>query len=543
MFTLLHPTALLALSGLLVPVAIHLWNHRPAREIAVGSLRWLATGANRRMRNLNLEQLWLLLLRAALLAVLAVAVAGPVWRSARPTSRGVVLLSAEAARLPTLTGIKPTIDSLRRKGYALRWLSAGFPRVPGAAWRAVATGRASAAVDSAATHQPSGLAWARVQQAAATFAGQPVLVVTSAALRNFGGSHAPLPAAVSWQALPDTTSSAWLAAAGLVGDSLHLLVGRSSEARTTYRQQRALLPPTGQAVRLAGVAPLRLQPNTTLRGSLRLVPVNPAAAALTPAIAVRQSPFTIDLYATPEYAADARYWEAALRAAAVGLPVALQLRRVSDRPRQLQADWTFWLSNEALPQNWQQTVRHGATIWQEAAGPGLPDTARFATADASAATGMVFRRGARPPGPGSATVWPDSRGRPVLSRRILGRGAAYLLHTRLAPPWGELADDPQLPARLLKLLQPEPTDEAAALLYHPQNPGLEQQLSHFDHRALDPAQLTTAPRIQPRSTPIRAADERTTDLRPWLVLVAGLLFLFERWLAGRQNRVISPNSI
>ena len=119
MLTFLTPTALLALLGLLVPVVIHLWNRRPGREVAVGSLRWLAAGANRRLRNLKPEQLWLLLLRAALVAVLAVAVAGPIWRTALPTSRGVVLLSTEAAGLPTLVGLKPTIDSLRGSGYAL----------------------------------------------------------------------------------------------------------------------------------------------------------------------------------------------------------------------------------------------------------------------------------------------------------------------------------------------------------------------------------------------------------------------------------------
>ena len=95
MFSLLNPTALLTLTGLLVPVAIHLWNRRPGREVAVGSLRWLAAGANRRLRNLKPEQLWLLLLRAALLAVLAVAVAEPVWRQRQPTSQGQVLLSPE----------------------------------------------------------------------------------------------------------------------------------------------------------------------------------------------------------------------------------------------------------------------------------------------------------------------------------------------------------------------------------------------------------------------------------------------------------------
>lgn len=543
MFTLLYPTALLALSGLLVPVAIHLWNRRPGREVAVGSLRWLAAGANRRLRNLKPEQLWLLLLRTALLALLAVAVAGPVWRMAQPASRGVVLLSAEAARLPTLASIEPTIDSLRRKGYALRWLSAGFPRVAGAAESSGTLGRPSAPDDSAAAHQPSEMAWARVQQAAATFADQPVFVVTSAALRSFGGSHAPLPTTVSWQTLPDTTTSTWLAAAEVVGDSLHLLVGRSNEVRTTYGRQRALIPPTGQVVRLAGMAPLRLQPDATGSKSLLLVPTKGAAATLPSSIEIRKSPFTVTLYVTPEYAADALYWEAALRAAAVGLPVALQLRWVTELPGQLQADWTFWLSNEALPQNWQQPVRDGATVWQEAAGPGVPDTARFATADASAATGMVFRRGAGRPAPGSATVWPDGQGRPVLSRRVLGRGASYQLHTRLALPWSELADDPQLPARLLALLQPAATDEAAGVSYYSRNPGLERQLCRFDHRALDPAQLTTTPHLQPTTAPHHPVSERTTDLRPWLVLTAGMLLLFERWRAGQQGGSTLPDSI
>ncbi|WP_141765598.1 BatA domain-containing protein, partial [Hymenobacter coccineus] len=55
MLTLTSPAALLALLGLLVPLAIYLWNRRPGPEVAVGSLRWLAAGANRRLRNLKPE--------------------------------------------------------------------------------------------------------------------------------------------------------------------------------------------------------------------------------------------------------------------------------------------------------------------------------------------------------------------------------------------------------------------------------------------------------------------------------------------------------
>ncbi len=119
-------SALLALLALLVPLAIHLWNRRPGREVAVGSLRWLAAGANRRLRNLRLEQVGLLLLRAALLAVLALAVAGLAWRQPLPASRGQVLVSPALAGTGTLAAVRPTLDSLRRRGYGppvARWRS------------------------------------------------------------------------------------------------------------------------------------------------------------------------------------------------------------------------------------------------------------------------------------------------------------------------------------------------------------------------------------------------------------------------------------
>ena len=539
MFTLLRPAALLALSGLLVPVAIHLWNRRPGREVAVGSLRWLAAGANRRLRNLKPEQLWLLLLRAALLAVLAVAVAGPVWRTAQPISRGVVLLSAEAARLPALAGLKPTIDSLRRKGYVLRWLAAGFPRVPGGTWRAVAAGRPNATADSAAPRLPTGPAWARVQQATATFPGQPLFVVTSTALRNFQGSRAPLPAAVRWQMLPDTTTSTWLAAAARVGDSLQLLVGRSNETQTTYRRRNVRQPSDTQPFRVPGLAPMRLRPAKQGGTSLILIPV--AAHQPLAEIDVAVTPTLIELYASPEYAVDARYLEAALRAAAVGMPVPPKLLRTKLRPTHLKADWTFWLSAEPLPQNWQQDAdKNAQRLWLEATGPGVADTAHFATTEPAAVPATVFRRDARRPAPGNAIVWADGRGRAILSRQALGRGSLYQLHTRLHPTWSELADDSQLPARLLELLQPEPNGNAAR-----QQPPLAQREAAHDRRALAPTQLPTSagPATGPTGQKTALPDAfRQTDLRPWLVLLAGLLLLLERLLAYRRSRLLTAAS-
>ena len=554
MVALLNPAALLALLGLLVPVAIHLWNRRPGREVAVGSLRWLAAGANRRLRHLKPEQLWLLLLRATLLAVLAVAVAGPVWRTALPTSRGVVLLSAEAAGLPALAGLKPTVDSLRRRGYALRWLAAGFPRVQAAAWREMPAGHSGATFDSvaalaAATPRPPAFAWARVQQAAATFPGQPLLVVTSAALRNFGGSHAPLPAAVHWQALPDTTTTAWLATAEMSShDSLSLLVGHSDERRTTFERKPVRAQYHGQPMQVAGLAPVRFKPGRNGDDYFLLVPV--AEPESENGVPTGQPPMVIELYTSPEFTADARYLEAALRAASTGLALAPVLRRMTVRPRHLTtAGWTFWLSNEPLPAGWREEMqRKGGHLWREAAGPGVADTARLATFGAAVS---VFRREVkRGNDPSSRPLWADARGRPVLAYQPVGRGAVYHLSTRLNPAWSELADNPELPAQLLTLLQPELGNSLTPAAMPSDQPLIAQQLALHDQRALDPAQLVVAAGSPAKTTvtdvPAKPAGPpgfRQTDLRPWLVVLAGLLLLFERLLAARRAAAISPASV
>ena len=537
MFALLNPAALLALLGLLVPVAIHLWNRRPGREVAVGSLRWLVAGANRRLRNLKLEQFWLLLLRAALLAVLAGAVAGPVWRTALPSSRGVVLLSAEAAGRPALVGLKPTIDSLRRRGYVLRWLAAGFPRVPGAAWRALAAGHPSSAADSVTTGAER-FAWARVQQATAAFPGQPLLVVTSAALRNFQGSHAPLPAAVTWQALPDAKATSWLAAAAQRGDSLRLVLGHSTESQARFQTITVAQPAPGAALRVAGLAPLRLQERAT-GGRISLIKAATDSATDTAAVAVQTRPLRAIIYSTADYRTDARVLQAGLRAGSIGLPVALDLRNTAQAPSlESPPDWLFWLSDAPVPAAWQSAVRQGTHLWQEAAGPGVADTAQLAANDLEMVSVAVMRRAKATTGKGSVPLWTDSRGRAVLARQTLGRGAIYRLTTRLNPQWSGLAEAPQLPAWLLELLQPTTSGNSG----HPQ--GWQN-----DQRVLDQTQLMTSQHPAASKTPTDALprnsaiqDFRQTDLRPWLVLLAGLLLLLERLLAQRRTELISPVS-
>lgn len=523
MLIFLNPFAFLALLGLLVPLAIHLWNRQPGREVAVGSLRWLAAGANRRLRHLRLEQVALLLLRMALLAVLALAVAGPVWRRTRPGGRGVVLLSPAVADNPALAALRPTIDSLRRRGYALRWLTARFPAVPGTQWQAdslqvpgVAGARQGLASEP--------FLWARVRQAAGAFAGQPLFVVSTARLTSLAGTHPalPTPGQVTWQVLPTRQPATWVQQAASSADSLRLWVGSSDDARTTYRRVAVRLPALGQALAVPGLPGARI----TLQHNTQLLVENSASSGNAPGpdslVPVVAQPLRVAVYAGPGYAEDARRMRAALRAAALGLPQPLALTAAPAPAAPLpKLDWLVWLADAPLPAAWRTAAEtQGLRVWQESAGTGQADTARLAVAATANAPLIALYRRTPAPAPATEAIWQDGRGRPVLSRQRTRAGTFYNLHTRLLPAWGELADSPALPALLLDVLLAEPGPAAR------------------DQRALDPAQLPKA--VPPSPRRLVSPTFRLSDLRPGLVLVAALLFLLERLLARRRESQALP---
>ncbi|RZK62982.1 MAG: hypothetical protein EOO59_01050 [Hymenobacter sp.] len=521
MLTLTTPSALLALLGLLVPLAIHLWNRRPGREVAVGSLRWLAAGANRRLRNLRLEQLGLLLLRALLLAGLAVAVAGPAWWQPRPAGRGQVLVSPALAGTGALATWRPALDSLRRRGYALRWLSRGLPLVAATAWRADSLGPPSpGAFASLASPTPDTAAYYdRIWQAADTFPGQPLRVLTPTRLAGQPGTQRRLPPGLTWQTLPLGTAAEWLQAATGTPDSLYLVLGHSTERQTDFRLVRAARPQPGQAVAGRGLPALRYE--LSQQGGPRVQPLAGAAPAGSAPVPVRPARVRAWVYAPPAYAGEARYLRAALRAASVGLPGPLTLTVAASLPDTAAApDWLFWLSAAPVPAAWRGRVRRGLHLWQAPAGPGTADTTLLAALELpAAAPATLWRRARLPAAAGAAALWTDAQGRAVLTRQALGQGSIYQAAIRLTTTWSTLPDNPGLPALLLGVLRPALAGAELA------------RWQAYDQRRLDPAQLPLPRRPAAGARPPVAF--RLLDLRPWLVLAVVLGLALERWLARR----------
>lgn len=121
--SLLAPLGLFALLALAIPIILHIARRTENRTIAFAALRWLEARPNPR-RSVTVDERWLLVLRLALLALLALWLARPVlWNATDERPVVAVAPGVDAATLAALT------DGGDRRV----WLAPGFPAVGGPA--------------------------------------------------------------------------------------------------------------------------------------------------------------------------------------------------------------------------------------------------------------------------------------------------------------------------------------------------------------------------------------------------------------------------
>ena len=298
MLHLLHPAALWTLAALALPLALHL-RRPPPRTVRLGSLRFLENAPRHPLRHLRWRELLLLCTRLGLLAALSLLLAEPRWMVAPPTGpRRWALLDPTAA----LAGESLTRwQSTRRAGYELRRLAPGFPAAPG---------NPSTGHDADNTAAPD--LWSLLREADAELPGGSTLAVFSPS--RLAGLRGVRPAMghckLEWVQTPDAAGSTphtWVFHAS----EKQAIEGRSDGRATEFKVK----PPDERPATPPALSVLILRDN--------------------------------------EHAADARYVEAAVRAAAdsIGHPVNVQNREITpDVDNAAVTDWTFWLSTRAVPE-------------------------------------------------------------------------------------------------------------------------------------------------------------------------------------------------
>lgn len=119
----------MALAAVIIPVLIHLWNVRKGKTIKVGSIALLAESSKQSARSRRITNWPLFLLRCLLLLLLAFLLANPFWESRKKNrSAGWVLVAGDHLS-SAYQQHQALIDSLLKKGFELRKLSAGFDRM------------------------------------------------------------------------------------------------------------------------------------------------------------------------------------------------------------------------------------------------------------------------------------------------------------------------------------------------------------------------------------------------------------------------------
>ncbi|MFO7720744.1 MAG: BatA domain-containing protein, partial [Gillisia sp.] len=73
----LNPTYFLALLGLAVPLAIHLWSKKEGRTIKIGSIQLLKQSDPKKSSSIKLNELWLLILRLLVISILVLILTTP----------------------------------------------------------------------------------------------------------------------------------------------------------------------------------------------------------------------------------------------------------------------------------------------------------------------------------------------------------------------------------------------------------------------------------------------------------------------------------
>ena len=401
MLHFLHPTAFLALLGLLVPLVIHLWERRQGRRILVGSLRLLEEADEQRINHLQLTDLWRLLLRALILILFVFLLAGPVWKMKpeEDAPRHWVLLTPG---LVVEGALFTHLDSLRAADQPVRMLAPGFPE-----WT----------MEQETDEIPlSENYWSLLRELCRLPAApDTVTIFGDPMLRHFRGERPGLPLVVRWQSLPERAAIPFLVSAWKNGDQLEVLLGLSGAEGTAFRRS-AVPAKAGEHPLPEPFPPLMVEEggspqdwNVRLEGGQELAAVTDIPKRI------------IRLVLGQRQEEEGRYLQAALRAVAAftGLDVDIQPGSVetADEAEVGGNEWLFWLPEQSLP-------------------PALAETW---------APAVVEYR-------------PSSHYQERNLRREAGR---VVLQRKLAPEGPDLGIDERLPAELIDLLFAEERQYAA----------------------------------------------------------------------------------
>lgn len=508
------PFALFSLVALTIPLVIHLLHRHPGNRIKVGSIKFLQESQRHRFKSLRLHEVPLLLLRAALVAILAMLLAQPFWvpsdEAFRHKGAAWALLSPEALAHAQNSPLRDEIDSLKNAGYELRLFVPGFPLLT-------------------SYSTPQGLNetedyWSLLRELDAILPDSSRIVIFAPhMLKHFRGERPALRASVVWRAIPNLKPNQWIAEARWLGqDSLLAVAGFSDARQTLFAREVLQVVNRDRLLTSENLAPLAWSRAANARqDTLRFLQTDTAPRANSVLIESTRDIKHVTIIHDEERSDDARYVQAALAAAAEfgHLPIRTNQLQPDQMNEAMNSDFIFWLSEQAVPTALLEQTSNGATLIRDAESKQFESVERkiIMSDDLAQDPPRLSRREAAPNN--GIVLWRDDAGEALLSCKHIGTGSFYHYASRFHPLWSELVHHAAFPQLMVHILK------ASESKSHGHN-------LTGDQRAISLSQ------IMPHQNKTFAASQAyagAASLHLPFWIAALVLFALERWLAERRT--------
>jgi Aerotolerance regulator N-terminal len=298
----LNPIWLWGLSGLAIPLAIHLLSRKEGKVIRIGSLRYLSESTTQQFKSLKLNEVLLLAVRLLLITLIVMLMSG---LQLQTDSKEKWLLIEPL--LQDNESIARVRDSLTEDGFDTRHFVEGFPRVDQDLDKVEAVNN-----------------WSLVKQ----LEDKPVeeaVIISSSRMADFNGEPITLPEFVKWIAVDPGKKEFILTARRLTKDSAELRRGITDATRTEF-VSTSFFVPNGQKI-LPSDNSISISSPDTLR---------------------------INLVTDTGFELDKKIILAALQTIRQKAKVIVELREDSNEAKT--DEWLFWFSEKQHPKFWAKVV-------------------------------------------------------------------------------------------------------------------------------------------------------------------------------------------
>ncbi len=494
----INPIWFTAITAVLIPLAIHLWNIRSGKVLKVGSISLMGEASQQSSRSLRLQDILLLILRCLILIILAGLLAQPFLSRHADNSKikGWLMIPKQTFR-EAYAKFKKPVDSLTSVGYEFHYFDAAFTKA----------NLLEIVKDTTKTHDTTTVNYWNTLSRLNTKkpANLPVYLFTDNLKSHFGGSKPTVAANLHWQTYtPADSVSEWVEKAWFTADNnIKVLEGLSNSHGTSYTLLNAQ---PGLSNGLVYTRIVNGEAIVALKGSPQHITVVDTAV------------FRIAVVADNSQV-DAAYLNAALKAIAPFIPHKVQLAYYNNAMQVKQKySWLFWLANKPVDKAapdmasnlfiYQTGKEQNAASWLSA-GNGF----EVANYGAQVPSYKLIPS----PKNGASLVWRDGYGHTILSAEKDKNFTLYRFYSRFNPAWSDLVWNDNFPRMLLTLMT---NDQPSA------------QSLKYDKRILSAQQLLPVITSPGQQTLAGMADD--TDLSHYLWLVLIVLFVSERFLSHKK---------